>query len=850
MTITLSLDATKLAVKPSGYDPNVHQMMQSVIGKRWHKPWGCWLTPFSKEALDNVKTLLSQVTDVRIDQKVLEALDKQDTRANNVVELKSQAPGVIELPADFTWTTEPMKHQKVAISLGLKNKAFAYFMEMGCVAAQTRILHPDGTDTAIKDLVGKKFSVCSFGPNGELVEGKDAVAFEKGISDIYEVVLSDGKSIRCTTEHVFLTIEGWQYLHSCRVGDALITLRDAFLKFPGSTSVEPAPLVRALNESSFFQTAQDFLRNYLISCRLDDERPHSVLDSGLFSFPLRDGALLQPHQKWRKDAQGKRVVDNHLYQSFSRLSKKDFETRLDSFYRGFCFALKNQERFAHRPNTFWISESRSTLLKEDFEQIVRSLEMDYCINPFQVSRVKSITKVETAPYYDMTVPVHKNYIANGFVNHNTGKTKVMLDLIGYYLPKIREHKKPALIVCPVSVMYNWERQVKIHRPELKVKVLSGNGTKKSEGLQFDADLYVVNYESVWRVFDALNAVKWGFMVLDESTRIKNRGTKQARAILKLGSSASRRYILTGTPSPNSPLELFNQIRFLDPNLFGHNWYFFRDRYCLMGGYGGYQVLGFRNLSELATKISGISYRVLKSECLDLPDKIYKQYRLPMSEKQAKAYKELSEELVTEIAGTEIRTEVVLAKLTKLRQIASGFVYLDGKEAHHFENNKIEKLKELLTEHGLSHKFVVWVSFKEEINLIVKLLNELKMAFEFLDGSVSQENRAKRIQEFQENANVRVFLANQRSGGIGIDLFAADYCVFFSNDYSPEIRLQAEDRLHRIGQRNHVTYIDLISRGSIDSIILRMLSSKQDVSNQVMTGKIKVKEIIYGDDAEF
>lgn len=430
-----------------------------------------------------------------------------------------------------------------------------------------------------------------------------------------------------------------------------------------------------------------------------------------------------------------------------------------------------------------------------------------------------------------------------FMEMGTGKTKVMLDLIGYYLPKTRELGRPTLVVCPVSVMHNWKLQAKRHRPELNVIVLDGSTEDKEMDLLHDADIYVVNYESAWRIYDALSKIKWGFMVLDESTRIKNRATKQAKAIIKLGQTASRRYILTGTPSPNSPLELFNQIKFLDGKIFGDNWYFYRDRYCLMGGYGGYQILGFRNLEELSRKISGISYRVLKSECLDLPDKIYKQYRLPMSEDQERAYKELAEDLVTTLGTTEIRAEVVLAKLTKLRQIASGFAYLPDGSSHRFENKKIEKLKELLEEHSKNHKFVIWTSFKEEVELVTKLLMEMGINFRELGDSAT---RHVRIQEFQDDPSIRAFVSNQRSGGIGIDLFAADYCVFYSNDYSPEVRLQAEDRLHRIGQHNHVTYVDLISKASIDSTILRMLSNKQDLSNQIMSGKIGSKEIIHGD----
>ena len=162
---------------------------------------------------------------------------------------------------------------------------------------------------------------------------------------------------------------------------------------------------------------------------------------------------------------------------------------------------------------------------------------------------------------------------------------------------------------------------------------------------------------------------------------------------------------------------------------------------------------------------------------------------------------------------------------------------------------MSKLEEIINEYAKTHKLVVWASFREELEIIGNLLNTMNIRYSRLDGSVPASARQQMVNSFMTDPDHRVFLSNQRAGGIGIDLYAADYCVYYSNDYSPEIRLQAEDRLHRIGQKNHVTYIDLISKGSIDSTIVRMLSKKQDISNQVMSGKINVKEVVYGDDED-
>lgn len=432
-----------------------------------------------------------------------------------------------------------------------------------------------------------------------------------------------------------------------------------------------------------------------------------------------------------------------------------------------------------------------------------------------------------------------------FMEMGTGKTKCIVDLMGYWKDYLIN--TPALIVCPVSVMDNWKNEIKKNQPEVTCVVLSGSSAKKKDLLEhhhFNSTMvYVINYESFWRLEEEFTAFKWGMLVLDESTKIKHRASKQAKAILRLGERCGRKYIMTGTPSPNSPLELFNQIKFLDPTIFGTNWYAFRDRYAVMGGYQGYQVIGWKNLKELSTKLAGISYRVLKKDCLDLPEKIYKEYKLEMGPKLKAIYKSLAEDLVANVNGQMISASVVLAKLTKLRQITSGFVYVEeGKAAPMPENPKLDQLKEIL-EQIKGHKVVIWTNFREEMAMIKRLLDERREQYAWIDGSVPQDQRQVHIDRFQTDTRCSYFIGQQHAGGIGITLTAGDYCIFFANDYSPEIRLQCEDRLHRIGQKNNVTYIDLILKATIDVSIKSMLRKKMSLSDQIAS--INLQEVVNG-----
>lgn len=448
----------------------------------------------------------------------------------------------------------------------------------------------------------------------------------------------------------------------------------------------------------------------------------------------------------------------------------------------------------------------------------------------------------------------KNKSFGLFMEMGTGKTKVIVDLLGQIKDELVYH--PALVICPVSVMENWKREAEKNQPDLRVRVLSGTMDQKKTTLLGGpinlTHLYVVNYESAWRMEDDLKKLNIETLILDESTKIKHRATKQAKAIIRLGDRTKRRYIMSGTPMANSPLELFNQFKFLDPNIFGTNFYVFRDRYAMMGGYNNYQVIGYKNLDELGRKIAGASFRVTKDECLDLPDKIFKEYRIPMEAKLRKVYSAMADELVTEVAGNTIAAASVLAKLTKLRQITSGFVYLeDGAVSQIEDQPKLNQLKEILEELAQGHhKIIIWGIYNHELTLIEREVQKIfgDDSWVRLDGSVLATKRQDMIDRFQTDHTCKVFIGQQHAGGLGITLTAADYCIFYSNDYSPEIRLQCEDRAHRIGQKKNVTYIDLIVKGTIDSTIKAMLKKKTDLSKQIDT--LSLTEVVYGANSEF
>lgn len=486
------------------------------------------------------------------------------------------------------------------------------------------------------------------------------------------------------------------------------------------------------------------------------------------------------------------------------------------------------------------------------KEVLKFRSEPHAIDTMQELNLPPSFKFHTPPFAHQRMALqlcYKHPQFGVFMEMGTGKTKVMLDLIAL-LKKAGQLGGPVLVVCPVSVIGAWVIEAGRHQPDLQVTQLTGSIKGRQDalrrGLALDHDVFLVNYEASWRMEEDLLKVRWGMMVLDESTRIKHRASKQSKAILRIGKVAKRRYAMTGTPTPNNPLEIFHQFKWMDPTIFGPSFFPFRDRYCLISTYGGFpKITGWKNMDELSKKISGHSYRVLKKDCLDLPEKVYKEFRFTAPEEMHKAYKAMAEDLITEVHGTEVSVSVILAKLTKLRQLTSGFIYKAAGQAVRMEANpKLDKLREVLQEvipNG--HKVIIWVTFKEEVAIIDELCRELGVTTAVLTGATSQEDRAKLIKAFQEDQDPKIFIGQQRAGGMGITLTSADYCIFFSNEYSNEIRLQAEDRLHRIGQRNTVTYIDLLIKGTIDIQIRKSLAQKQELSEHVTPSN--VRELIYG-----
>lgn len=426
-----------------------------------------------------------------------------------------------------------------------------------------------------------------------------------------------------------------------------------------------------------------------------------------------------------------------------------------------------------------------------------------------------------------------------------GKTLTTIAVAGalYNLGKIDR----VLVVAPTSVCSVWPHDLNQFATfPWEARVLLGDKKKRLKALNelenwpFKAlRIAVINYESTHRegIFEALAAYKPDLIVCDESQRIKNPSAAQSKALHKLGDAAPFRMILSGTPVQNNAVDLYSQYRFLDPAVYGANFYAFKNRYCIMGGYGQHQIVGYRNMDELVEKEHSVAYRVTKEECLDLPQQTFINRYVQFTDAEQAIYEQLRKSSFLELeTGENVTATTILTMYLRLMQLTGGFLTADESTRPKQVNTaKLDALADIVDDYVVDagKKLVIFARFRAEIAAIENLLRLRKIQYGSIYGDVLMEERGKIVEDFQTNPDTKVFVAQIQTAGLGITLHAASTAVFYSYDYNYANYAQALARIHRIGQRLPVTYIHLVVDGSIDEKILAALENKEDMAKTVV-----------------
>lgn len=470
------------------------------------------------------------------------------------------------------------------------------------------------------------------------------------------------------------------------------------------------------------------------------------------------------------------------------------------------------------------------------EQKVHELKLSDDVDVNMPVTVKPFDHQKKAFAIGITIP-HVGLL----MEQGTGKSLTSVAIAGHRF--LNDGLQRVLVVAPTSVVPVWPREFNDYADfPCMVKALTRSSKQKVEQLEAwepDPDVLqvaVTNYESTWRMGDPLiRWIKGGMVIADESQRIKTPGARQSKFMHKLGKVAQYRLILTGTPVTNTPLDFYSQYKFLDPSIFGTSFVRFRSRYAVMGGYENRQVVGYRNMDELVQKAHSIAYRVTKEEALDLPDEVTQPLYVELSRKTRATYNHMRREAIAELeTGETVTANVVLTKLLRLAQIAGGHVTDENRKTHVVGNEKLKVFEETLSDLlDAGKKVVVFARFIPEINAIEKVLQERGIGYGVITGAVSQAERGELVERFQKDPNMKVFVAQIQTAGLGITLTAADTAIFYSMDFSLANHEQAKARIHRIGQKNKVTYIYLLAENTVDEKVFNALKEKKDIADMVV-----------------
>ena len=444
-----------------------------------------------------------------------------------------------------------------------------------------------------------------------------------------------------------------------------------------------------------------------------------------------------------------------------------------------------------------------------------------------------------------------------FMEMGTGKSKVLLDNIGYLF--LEGQVDFALIIAPKGVYRNWvSKEIPEHMsddvPHRVIRWVASPNKKEQAEMRSVKEpfagltIFVMNVEAFSSV-KGKTAGEWmsiklgrnGLIAVDESTTIKNHKAKRTKALLKITKNFKFKRLLTGSPITKSPLDIYSQTEFLRAGLLGYDSYYaFQGRYAVlqkrkMGAAAFTQIIGYRNLDELTDRIDRFSYRVLKKDCLDLPEKIYTVRYVGMSDEQFKYYEQIRNHAMVLFDNGEMTTApAVITQLLRLQQILSGHLKTDDDEMITFPSSRLNALQEIINEHD--GKAIIWSRFRHDIRQITETLNKTfgsGCAASYF-GDTSDDERNQIVQDFQNpNHPLKYFVGNPATAGYGLTLTEANLVVYYANDFNLETRIQSEDRCHRIGQRNPVTYVDLINEGTIDERIVKALRAKIDIGAKVL-----------------
>jgi len=368
---------------------------------------------------------------------------------------------------------------------------------------------------------------------------------------------------------------------------------------------------------------------------------------------------------------------------------------------------------------------------------------------------------------------------------------------------------------------------------------------------------IINYEGLAVMKNVKKLlVQWKpeIVIADEMHKMKNHTAVRSKAVREVAHAAEYRYGLTGTAILNSPMDIFGQWLFLDKGkTFGDNFFTFRGKFFEDKNARMPKHVHFPNwqprrscVDKIKELIQPMASTAIKSECLDLPPLVKKRVDVVLTPAQKKNYKEMKNDFITWLGtqeGSPVVAQTALTKLLRLMQITSGFVKDEsGVEIYYDKNPKATALSELL-ESILPNKVIIWAVFKNNYEAIRQVVAEHSVQMVECHGETPNVRKFDAVERFNHDPDVKVFLGHPQSLGIGINLTAASYMIYYSRNFSLENDVQSEARNYRAGSEVHesVTRYDIVAPGTVDELCLAQLAIKGGVSMDLVKNWVAIEE---------
>lgn len=737
----------------------------------------------------------------------------------------------------------------------------------------------DQWPTVLKDLVlplSNEYKV-SFDPSliAETKEGQPDISLtliEKGDFLMFQPVFTyKGFSVKANDKETIIIPDNGKVLIVHRNQKAeeefiekLVSLHSQFIKQPPSRSlVLKGPDVLKNNWFFLFVDAMkemkvpvfgfEALKNFRFNTAKPSTKIH--LSSGMDWFDAKVELVFGDQQIGIKEIQ--KALTNK--QSFVQLDDGTLGILPDEWIKKYALLFKVGEGKNNqlRLSKFHLSvidelyeqrdeEELSFELDEKYERLreFKSIpetpvpaELDDRLRPYQISGFQWLNYLKTVGWGGILAD-----------DMGLGKTVQALTMLSYFAKENNGLK--ALVVCPTTLIYNWENEIKKFTPSLNWRIHHGNVRAKTKEELAGFNIIITTYGTLRSDIQMLMKVPFDYAVLDESQAIKNPFSKVTKAACLL--NARNRVCMSGTPLQNNTFDIFAQMNFLNPGLLG-TVEFFRNEFSTPIDKFGEQEQK-EHLKKLLYPF--ILRRTKEQVAKDLPDKTETILFCEMEDKQREVYEAYRQSYRNKILGVIDDQGVgksqltILQGLMKLRQICDSPAILNEEEKYPNDSIKLQELTREITENIGEHKALIFSQFLGMLALIKEQLIENNIEFNYFDGSTPAHERERAIQNFQNNENCRVFLISLKAGGVGLNLTAADYVYIVDPWWNPAVEQQAIDRTHRIGQTKNIFAYRMICKDTIEDKILQLQERKRILAKELISDDQTFVKSLSKEDVEY